>query len=32
VLTAIICARRSPQVSARAKDLAIEFVHQGGHD
>jgi len=32
VLTAIISARRSPQVTARAKDLGIEFVHQGGHD
>ncbi|TWI60807.1 3-deoxy-D-manno-octulosonate 8-phosphate phosphatase (KDO 8-P phosphatase) [Pseudoduganella lurida] len=32
VLTSIISARRSPQVTARAKDLAIEFVHQGGHD
>jgi 3-deoxy-D-manno-octulosonate 8-phosphate phosphatase (KDO 8-P phosphatase) len=32
VLTGIISARRSPQVAARAKDLAIEFVHQGGHD
>ena len=32
VLTGIISARRSPQVTARAKDLAIEFVHQGGHD
>jgi 3-deoxy-D-manno-octulosonate 8-phosphate phosphatase (KDO 8-P phosphatase) len=32
VLTGIISARRSPQVVARAKDLAIEFVHQGGHD
>lgn len=32
ILTAIISARRSPQVVARAKDLAIEFVHQGGHD
>ncbi|WP_338770105.1 HAD family hydrolase [Massilia sp. METH4] len=32
ILTGIISARRSPQVTARAKDLAIEFVHQGGHD
>jgi 3-deoxy-D-manno-octulosonate 8-phosphate phosphatase (KDO 8-P phosphatase) len=32
ILTAIISARRSPQVTARAKDLGIEFVHQGGHD
>ncbi|GGX87937.1 HAD-IIIA family hydrolase [Massilia dura] len=32
VLTAIISARRSPQVTARAKDLTIDFVHQGGHD
>lgn len=32
VLTAIISARRSPQVTTRAKDLGIEFVHQGGHD
>jgi 3-deoxy-D-manno-octulosonate 8-phosphate phosphatase (KDO 8-P phosphatase) len=32
VLTGIISARRSPQVTARARDLAIEFVHQGGHD
>ena len=32
VLTGIISARRSPQVAARAKDLAIELVHQGGHD
>ncbi len=32
VLTGIISARRSPQVTARAKDLGIEFVHQGGHD
>ncbi|MGO4380143.1 KdsC family phosphatase [Pseudoduganella sp. RAF53_2] len=32
VQTAIISARRSPQVTARAKDLGIEFVHQGGHD
>jgi 3-deoxy-D-manno-octulosonate 8-phosphate phosphatase (KDO 8-P phosphatase) len=32
VQTAIISARRSPQVTARARDLGIEFVHQGGHD
>ena len=32
ILTAIISARRSPQVTARARDLGIEFVHQGGHD
>ncbi|WEF32570.1 KdsC family phosphatase [Pseudoduganella chitinolytica] len=32
IRTAIISARRSPQVTARAKDLGIEFVHQGGHD
>jgi 3-deoxy-D-manno-octulosonate 8-phosphate phosphatase (KDO 8-P phosphatase) len=32
VQTAIISARRSPQVTARAKDLGIDFVHQGGHD
>ncbi|MES2265013.1 MAG: HAD hydrolase family protein [Pseudomonadota bacterium] len=32
ILTAIISARRSPIVAARAKDLGIEFVHQGGHD
>lgn len=32
VQTAIISARRSATVAARAKDLGIEFVHQGGHD
>jgi len=32
ILTAIISARRSPVVVARARDLGIEFVHQGGHD
>ncbi len=32
IQTAIISARRSPQVTARAKDLGIDFVHQGGHD
>jgi len=32
ILTAIISARRSAVVVARAKDLGIEFVHQGGHD
>lgn len=32
IKTAIISARRTPIVLARAKDLGIEFVHQGGHD
>jgi 3-deoxy-D-manno-octulosonate 8-phosphate phosphatase (KDO 8-P phosphatase) len=32
IQTAIISARRSPQVTARAKDLGIDHVHQGGHD
>jgi 3-deoxy-D-manno-octulosonate 8-phosphate phosphatase (KDO 8-P phosphatase) len=32
IKTAIISARRSPVVVARARDLGIEFVHQGGHD
>ena len=32
VATAIISARISPQVSKRAADLGIGFVHQGGHD
>jgi len=32
VKTAIISARRTPIVQARAKDLGIDFVHQGGHD
>jgi 3-deoxy-D-manno-octulosonate 8-phosphate phosphatase (KDO 8-P phosphatase) len=32
VQTAIISARVSPQVAKRAADLAIGFVHQGGHD
>ena len=32
IATAIISARRSPQVTARAKDLGIGHVHQGGHD
>ncbi|WP_342115053.1 KdsC family phosphatase [Pseudoduganella sp. OTU4001] len=32
IKTAIISARRTPIVLARAKDLGIEYVHQGGHD
>lgn len=32
IKTAIISARRSAVVVARARDLGIEFVHQGGHD
>jgi 3-deoxy-D-manno-octulosonate 8-phosphate phosphatase (KDO 8-P phosphatase) len=32
VKTAIISARKSPQVTRRAADLGIEFLHQGGHD
>ena len=32
VQTAIISARKSPQVTRRAADLGIEFLHQGGHD
>jgi 3-deoxy-D-manno-octulosonate 8-phosphate phosphatase (KDO 8-P phosphatase) len=32
IFTAIISARRSASVLSRAKDLAIPFVHQGGHD
>jgi 3-deoxy-D-manno-octulosonate 8-phosphate phosphatase (KDO 8-P phosphatase) len=32
IKTAIISARRTPIVLARARDLGIEYVHQGGHD
>ncbi len=32
IKTAIISARKSPQVTRRAADLGIEFLHQGGHD
>jgi len=32
IKTAIISARRTPIVLARAKDLGIDYVHQGGHD
>jgi len=31
IKTAIISARRTPIVLARAKDLGIEYVHQGGY-
>jgi hypothetical protein len=32
IKTAIISARRTPIVLARAKDLGIDYVHQGGHN
>ncbi|MFA9215723.1 MAG: KdsC family phosphatase [Sphingomonadaceae bacterium] len=32
IKTAIISARKSAQVTRRAADLGIEFLHQGGHD
>jgi 3-deoxy-D-manno-octulosonate 8-phosphate phosphatase (KDO 8-P phosphatase) len=32
VKTAIISARITPITNARAKDLGIDYVHQGGHD
>jgi len=32
IQTAIISARKSPQVVKRAADLGIDHLHQGGHD